>query len=359
MKLFLHIGAHKTGSTALQRHLWANRDVLTEHGLHYAAPDSAPMSNTVADALAAGHVRKVRDFFDRSAEAAACCGAQTVLISAENFYSMATISALRRNHISGDVMDERSLVHRLGQLTSSRFDDFRIICYLRRPDHFAESWYNQQIKGSSLFDGDFSAFLRIIQPALSYHTVLRIWADVFGRERCAVRIYEDCATDIFGDFLDKALSIDQRGFRRVASDVNERMSRDLVEFKRTKNSSMTLTQKAGEYHVFTILEERLTPRQLEPHGYREFLSPKDRAGLLEQLEPEMTSLQEFYDLPPFPAFDRETAAREWMPYPGLSEARRKELEREYQSIRRSWRFRVGERVRRNRYSGSYRNAHFD
>ena len=38
MKLILHIGTHKTGTTALQRFLHSNREPLAVQGIHYATP---------------------------------------------------------------------------------------------------------------------------------------------------------------------------------------------------------------------------------------------------------------------------------------------------------------------------------
>ena len=38
MKLIVHIGTHKTGTTALQQFLHANRAPLAARGFHYATP---------------------------------------------------------------------------------------------------------------------------------------------------------------------------------------------------------------------------------------------------------------------------------------------------------------------------------
>ena len=38
MKLWLHVGAHKTGTTALQDNLWRSRNVLSQYGIIY--PDN-------------------------------------------------------------------------------------------------------------------------------------------------------------------------------------------------------------------------------------------------------------------------------------------------------------------------------
>lgn len=376
MKLVLHIGAHKTGSTALQRHLQVNSAVLAESGIHYAAPDSAITSNEVADALAAGCVQAVHEFFNAHVEMAKRRGARTVLVSAENFYGMTIVSALRRKRSCSDaIVQEHVLIRQLKNLIPSRIDDHNIVCYFRRPDHFVESWYNQNIKGSSLFDGTFTEFLRIVYPALLYNSVLRIWADVFGQHKCTVRVYEECGGDILSDFLGSVLDIDKSEFVRETTDANERLSRelveffarhanerlsrDLVEFKREKNATIPHSEKATQYRTFGILEKRLATRRWEPRDYRDFLSPHERADLLNGLKSEITTLQRSYNLPPFPTFDLEAAARGWTPYPGLSRERREEIGREYRKIERSWRLRVGDGVRRYRVNRGQRTARVD
>jgi hypothetical protein len=363
MKLILHIGTHKTGSSALQRHLQVNSALLSEWGIHYAAPDSAITSNAVADALSAGRIQAVRDFFNAHVEMAKRNGARTVLVSAENFYGMTIVSALRRKRSSNSaIVQERALVRQLKSLIPPRLDDHNIVCYFRRPDHFVESWYNQNIKGSSLFDGTFPEFLRIVYPTLLYNSVFRIWADAFGQHKCAVRLYEECDRDILSDFLGGVLEVDKSKFVRetatanerltgelvkfFARHANERLSRDLVEFKREKNATTSRSEKATQYRTFGILEKRLEAGRWEPRDYRDFLSPHERAELLNSLKSEMTKLQSSYNLSPFPTFDVEETVREWMPYPGLSRERREEIEREYRKIQKSWRLRLGDRVRR-------------
>ncbi len=54
MKLILHIGTHKTGTTALQQFLYANREPLVGHGFHYATPPHVQEANLIANALKVG-----------------------------------------------------------------------------------------------------------------------------------------------------------------------------------------------------------------------------------------------------------------------------------------------------------------
>ena len=67
MKLILHIGTHKTGTTALQQFLHANRRRLAARGFHYATPPHGLQhSNLVSNALTAGESPSVEAFLTKT-----------------------------------------------------------------------------------------------------------------------------------------------------------------------------------------------------------------------------------------------------------------------------------------------------
>jgi hypothetical protein len=71
MKLILHIGTHKTGTTALQQFLYANRQPLAAGGFYYATPPHGLQeANFVANALNVGKTRVVHSFFRKHTELA-------------------------------------------------------------------------------------------------------------------------------------------------------------------------------------------------------------------------------------------------------------------------------------------------
>ena len=94
MKLILHIGTHKTGTTALQQFLHANRGALAARGFHYATPPHGlPHSNVIANALNVGESLSVKAFLTKHTQMARRHGAHTLLVSAENFYAMSVLLA--------------------------------------------------------------------------------------------------------------------------------------------------------------------------------------------------------------------------------------------------------------------------
>ena len=64
MKLILHIGTHKTGSTALQQFLSANPRSLSDRGVHYAVPPRAIKASLLVYLLTINDQRRLHQFFN-------------------------------------------------------------------------------------------------------------------------------------------------------------------------------------------------------------------------------------------------------------------------------------------------------
>jgi hypothetical protein len=334
MKLILHIGTPKTGTTAVQHFLHANRERLAACGFHYATPPRGLRhSNFIANALNVGEIRSVHAFLATHGKIARRTGAHTILVSAENFYSMSVLSSMQRRQVCPDVERDRALIETLQSLIPEAIISSQIVCYFRRPDRYAESLYSQHVKRGVIFDGTFDEFLPIIRPALFYNTCMRLWSDVFGRESCIVRPYEAVSTDIVADFVQNVMKMDDiEQFSRVHDKANERVGRDLLEFKRVRNRAARFNERDIERTILRLVDEKMGLRQTEPAYYQDFLSPYERAELLRLLQPEMEALQASHGVPPFPPFDPKSAAATWRPYPGLGQERRREIERHYNQI---------------------------
>jgi hypothetical protein len=342
MKLILHIGTPKTGTTAVQRFLYANRQLLAEYGIHYATPPhNLGHANSVANALSTGNSRAVQTFLARHVKCARRRGADTILISAENFYVRNVIFSMQRRQVCLNALEhDRRLVETLRALLPDEIATSRIACYFRRPDRYAESLYNQHVK-RGIIAGTFDEFLSLIEPALFYDRCMRSWADVFGQSNCVVRLYDSVKTDVVGDFVANVLGIpDATQFSQVHNQANERVSRDLLEFKRLKNRTARFSERYIDCAVFHLIDEEMELRQREPDSYQDFLSPDDRAELLGRLRPELNALQASYGVPAFPPFDLEAAKTTWSPYPGLGRERRQEIELVYDRINRRVVFRL-------------------
>jgi hypothetical protein len=345
MNLIIHIGTHKTGTTALQQFLYANRKPLTAHGFHYATPPHGVKdANSVANALNLDESRVVDTFFMKHLDVARQRGAHTILVSAENFYAMSVLSSMQRRQVCVDAVErDRALIETLQSLLPRGIATSQIVCYFRRPDRYVESLYSQHVKRGIIFDGTVEEFLPIIKPALLYSRCMRLWSDVFGKDNCIVRQYDSVGADIVSDFVESIMNIhDVSQFSQIQNQANERVGRDLLEFKRLINGTARSNERDIERTILRLVDEKMDSRSTEPDYYQDFLSPTARAELLRLAEPEIEALRASHEMPPFPAFDLESAEAKWTPYPGLDEQRRGEIELHYNRISR----RVGFRLER-------------
>lgn len=182
--VLIHIGAHKTGTTAIQSCFDANRRILArenviyphcnwyhhaQHRLAFAmrgqrdpgAGDKPEMSHEI-------------DAINRAIDSAPEAG--QVFISSEEFFAASadSIAALR------DGLD---------------CSDVRILAVLRRPDELFVSMYNQNVKTpQNNFQKKIDAFLKDpsrLHRDLSMRACVENWADVFGDEQVSLRRYED------------------------------------------------------------------------------------------------------------------------------------------------------------------------
>ena len=155
-----------------------------------------------------------------------------------------------------------------------------------------------------------------------------------------MRLYEPVSADIVGDFGQNILKIGgMADFSNRERHANERVSRDVLEFKRLRNSNARFNERDIERTILRLIDEATGSRRLEPEYYQEFLSPNERAELLELLGPEMAALEASQGTRSFPPFDAERAVASWRPYPGLGSQRRQEIQSQYDLINRRLAFR--------------------
>jgi hypothetical protein len=190
-KLYLHIGTHKTGSTALQYFLTNSEKVLAAHNLVY--PDIGRQGDGHHQ-LAWSMTRQneqycpqsVDKFLARLRKLGSDQG-RDIILSSEDF-SLAT-----------DVAPLAALK-----------DDFElyIVVYLRRQDHYLQALYNQHVRMHGIrFSGSIYEFqfkLNVVQR-MSYRKILARWEALAGRDKLIVRPYGTALvnSDICHDFFEQ------------------------------------------------------------------------------------------------------------------------------------------------------------
>jgi hypothetical protein len=271
MRIILHIGLYKTGTTAVQRFFTRNRSALTERGVLY------PESFTKFDAhhplpwaLGVGHRDKVPsvrpdEVVRAILQEAASAGADTVILSSEEFINLEAAERLQK--------------------LKKLFDGhaIEIIIYLRRQDSLLLSSYGQHVRMYSIrFSGTISDFLLKHSNFLikyNYWGMLQRWAAVFGSDAMRIKLYDQARFpqgNIVQDFADTlGIGLDGCDVRKV-SGINRNLSDLGLEVLRRLNA-MPLDE-ASHHRFIRLLDES----PLQGQGDYQLLSRRNRQELMGQ-----------------------------------------------------------------------------
>lgn len=184
-EILIHIGTHKTGTTALQKYLHHNRDKLAQAGWYYPLSGISIRPEHFGHHDIAWHFTKQKstDFGGLFREIDAC-GSGRIILSSEDFESVKNPDAIR-----------------------SVFSMYRIkiLVYFRRQDDFLLSSFNQLVK-MGLYGKSLRAFRQGLENnnRLDYYAFCDRWAESFGRENILARVYDpkksiiDCFLETLG-----------------------------------------------------------------------------------------------------------------------------------------------------------------
>jgi hypothetical protein len=230
--LILHIGTHKTGTSALQRFLGSRAEDLDRRGIHYLRSGRAAgkAHHELSWAIRA-HKGAELSAWDGAREELAANGTSTQVISSEAFW----------------FTDPAPVKEQLGAAA----DNVSIVMYLRRQDKYLQSLYKQTlVSGRRL---SFAQWREKFHFRGDYLSVVRRWADAFGKDRLEIRPYERAGAtiDIVAEFMDR-LGIDvAREFQRTkAGHNNPSPRRELMELFRVFNQlDVDIDRDKFFYHV--------------------------------------------------------------------------------------------------------------
>jgi hypothetical protein len=327
LQLILHIGTHKTGTSALQACLRRNERLLEQKNIYYARKTRAKNANLLGRASAKNHRIKIAAFFDQHLSKAQAIGAKTMLVSAEALYAM-TMFFHKFNGRTHDYWDCEAHSIKLLRGTLPSSIPIKLVVFFRRQDRFLESIYQQVImsKPVSMRIGEFARFLA---EALDYAAHMKLWSAAFTD--CTVFNYDQAAHNVSGFFLRQVLGLENIGeFNELDLRLNTRLNRDVLEFKRLLNATETSpVERRINKLVCTELAQRLTDNT----SYHDYLTAEDRLSLLAQMKDINSTLCEQFGMvpfsPPSPAELNRTL------YPGLTPRVARELARDLQRIKRT------------------------
>ena len=215
MTIFVHLGAHKTGSTLLQNILFQNREALVRQKVFYQrGPGRHPFFEYYRDHDMAAFQNRCAELGARFQDNAARY--RHVLFSSETLFGTSDLAGGTRLYPNApwvlDVLSE--ILHGM---------EAHFILYTRRQDDFIESTFVNRIQTLAtsahldhralLSRSDWASFDSYLQSfdaqTLSWHQLASDIADRFGREALTVRPFESIARGkrhyceaFLGDFCD-------------------------------------------------------------------------------------------------------------------------------------------------------------
>jgi hypothetical protein len=301
MRLVIHAGIHRTGTTSLQRFLSENREALGARGIGY--PGDEVHHQKLAWALKRGEA----GVEDVEALVGSAGAAERVILSGEDFaihQELGWLAALARRH------------------------EVHAVFYLRRQDHWVMSWYNQHVKwpfSAVKSQMDPQAFLATLEDFywLDYAALLGRWRGVLGPDRVTVGVVEPGQVeDVTRDFLDR-LGIAPEGLALDGGRSNDSLPVHMLEIAR--HLGLYELRHGQRTRVLNALRAGLGGRA--PAAATVY-SPEERQAILARFAAGNRAVAEawfgreelFLEPPPaadapyfrFPDLDRETLMREWV-----------------------------------------------
>ena len=174
MKLWLHIGTKKTGTTSLQHFLRGNETLLKKQGVvlpnSFGTIEARTLTQIFRKPGKPDLSAPAWALFCKAIEEAGAAGMESAVLSAESLVD------LGRRQVA-------ALAARLGGMFSS----IQIILYIRRQDRVAVSHYSTALRGGGVPEKSFSDRLGTTQRAMLYGTLMTDWERAFGRKALVIR----------------------------------------------------------------------------------------------------------------------------------------------------------------------------
>ena len=214
MKVLLHIGSEKTGTTSIQHWAAANRAPLAARGILYPAspgerPNPRPEPNHVGLALAVSERARRPDLLGMlglpDAAAAAALAPRLERRLAEEIAASGCHTLLLSNeHLSSRLREEEEVaaLRVLVERAAGGPAEWRVVLYHRRQDEMIQSIHAMRVLGGAT--APFRLAARPDDPRLDPRAILGHYARVFGEVAVAVRVFDrarlvggDAVADLF------------------------------------------------------------------------------------------------------------------------------------------------------------------
>jgi hypothetical protein len=237
MKIIIHVGPHKTGSTAIQEMCIVNADILLAQGILFKWKiDTLSSNHELVEAIQNRESEKLVLIFGYLRKKLVDKCISNVLFSSENFSLFS----------KSDIIYLKNII--------SPFD-IEVMYVQRSPLLQIYSWWQETVKHGATHDLNrfvMKVFLGdggndIFQPT----KILDNWESVIGREHIKCLKYKE-GFDIFDQFIKYGLGLNISGLRGVSANINKSFTPIETEILRIKNSQ-------GINGVIHMLQNELLP----------------------------------------------------------------------------------------------------
>jgi len=281
--IYVHIGSHKTGTTALQSFFSLNRDILKKNGYlypgiwkahHSIVRELRDMNHVNHDAFQRSKLRKILNEIENTR-------CQTIVISSEAFFQFGCGIQLKK---------------KIEQVLGNSVD-IKILCYCRRQDHLLQSVYQQIIKSPSKNPQKMpiSAFVMDTNylKKWDYFQKLKEWEEVFGREAIIIRVYEKnqfYQNDLVRDFL-HTIGLEFTSSYQIPTEKqsNIGLEPDAIELLRIVN--VTIDDPKIKKYILNLIQDMNEKRIGETYS---ILSPRERVNIIRFFEESNQSIARKY-----------------------------------------------------------------
>ena len=257
MKITLHIGVEKTGSTSIQHYLSQNREHLLKQGILYAESLSLPNNDYLVafsqDVGKKSDIRAKYGIADSPEEIEKFRKKVEDDLHREIAVSNPAHLIISNEHLTSRLHTSEEL-NRLFDFLTGFSREIELVVYLRRQDSLLESLYSTAIISGNTYD--FDTYFRGMRkrPDLHYFSLLKMWESFVPREKIKVGVFEKeklLRHDIVDDFL-SVTEVPREDGKRI--EENKSLGYKKVEFLRRFNAQFPLNDSRYRQQRGNILQ---------------------------------------------------------------------------------------------------------
>lgn len=248
-RLIIHAGFHKSGTTALQESLHANRKLLLSHGISYPS-NGAKSHHRLAWSLMQktwgwvdrGGERVPIKYWNRKIKEINASKSETVILSSEFF-----------SELDGD------LIRRFGSEVKSR--KVSVLFTLRPLAKLLPSTYQQYLKYGTVAEYEDWLHSVLDKPGIStinptfwvrhsHGKVIAKWADVLGKSNVTVLIVNEANPEFLFDEFNSYLGLPTKTIGAQESGSNRSLTMEEIALLLELNRQFPKERSWDEYEIF-------------------------------------------------------------------------------------------------------------